>query len=104
MFFKKKDDQTWSIYIIETNSGTLYTGIATDVQRRFLEHQTQDRKSAKYLRGKGPLKLVFHQLIGSRSQASKAEYYIKHLNKIDKTRLILNGKNDIIFPTIKVKE
>jgi putative endonuclease len=92
LLFKKKECQTWSLYLVQTHSGTLYTGIATDVQRRFVEHQSQDKKSAKYLRGKGPLKLVFQQLIGTRSEASKAEYYIKRLSKSDKNKLILTGK------------
>lgn len=92
MFFKKKDCHAWSLYLVQTASGTLYTGIAKDVQRRFLEHQSQDKKAAKYLRGKGPLKLVFQQLIGTRSEASKAEYSVKRLSKTDKNNLILTGK------------
>ena len=52
--------------------GNLYTGITQDVQIRFKEHQEGGAKAAKYLKGKKPLKLVFHKKIGSRSQALKA--------------------------------
>lgn len=94
MLFKKKENQNWYLYIVETASGTLYTGIATDVLRRFLEHQSQNKKCAKYLRGKGPLKLVFKQLIGSRSAASKAEYNMKSLSKKQKHSII---KNEVTY-------
>ena len=63
--------------------GTLYTGIATDVQRRFLEHQ-HGVIGSRYLRGRAPLVLVFEQTVGNRSQASKVEYFVRKLPKADK--------------------
>ncbi len=68
--------------------GNLYTGITQDVQRRFKEHQEGGAKGAKYLRGKKPLKLVFHKKIGSRSQALKTEAAIKKWSKGKKESLI----------------
>ena len=53
-----------------------------------LEHQEGGKKAAKYLRGKGPLKLVFQQEIGSRSSALKAECALKKLPKQQKEGLI----------------
>ncbi len=70
--------------------GNLYTGITQDVQRRFKEHQESGAKAAKYLKGKKPLKLVFHKKIGSRSQALKAEAKIKKWSKEKKESLIKN--------------
>ena len=32
------EEKTWWLYIVETESGKLYTGITTDVNRRFNEH------------------------------------------------------------------
>ena len=81
-------DMPWNLYIIRTNQGHLYTGITQDVTRRFLEHQEGSKKAAKYLRGKGPLKLVFQQEIGSRSSALKAEFALKKLPKRQKESLI----------------
>ena len=71
--------------------GNLYTGITQDVQRRFMEHQEGGAKAAKYLKGKKPLKLVFHKKIGSRSQALKAEAKIKKWPKEKKESLIKNN-------------
>ena len=71
--------------------GNLYTGITRDVQRRFKEHQEGGAKAAKYLKGKKPLKLVFHKKIGSRSQALKAEAKIKKWPKEKKESLIKNN-------------
>ena len=77
----------WQLYMVRTNQGHLYTGITQDVARRFLEHQEGGKKAAKYLRGKGPLKLVFQQEIGSRSSALKAEIALKKLSKQQKENL-----------------
>jgi putative endonuclease len=80
-------DILWYLYMVRTNHGHLYTGITQDVARRFLEHQEGGKKAAKYLRGKGPLKLVFQQEIGSRSSALKAECALKKLPKQQKENL-----------------
>ena len=74
--------------------GNLYTGITRDVQRRFKEHQEGGAKAAKYLKGKKPLKLVFHKKIGSHSQALKAEAKIKKWPKEKKESLIKNNANN----------
>ena len=84
-------DILWYLYIVRTNHGHLYTGITQDVARRFLEHQEGGKKAAKYLRGKGPLKLVFQQEIGSRSSALKAEIALKKLPKQQKENLTKNS-------------
>jgi putative endonuclease len=60
----------WSVYIIRCGDGSLYTGIATDVERRFGEHVSQGPKTAKYLRGRLPLEIVYRREIGSRFEAS----------------------------------
>ena len=78
----------WYIYMVRCREGTLYTGIATDVLRRLEEHEEGSGKGAKYLRGRGPLKLVFKKAIGSRSLALKVESKIKRLTKDRKNELI----------------
>ena len=72
--------------MVKCRDGSLYTGIATDVERRFAEHQAN--KGAKYLRGRGPLKLVFKRRVGERGQALKIERMIKKLPKRKKETLI----------------
>lgn len=80
----------WSLYLVRTAQGRLYTGVTTDVQRRFLEHENKDKKNkgAKALRGKGPLTLAFEIVVGNRSEALKLEYRVKQLSRTDKERLI----------------
>lgn len=90
---QSSEKTTWSLYLIRTASGSLYTGVTTDVCRRFAEHENKDRrnKGAKALRGKGPLKLVFETLVGNRSEALKLEHRVKQLSRADKERLLLVG-------------
>jgi putative endonuclease len=78
----------WSVYIVRCKDGALYTGIATDVSRRIVEHTQNNGKGAKYLRGKGPLLLVFVRAIGSKDLALRVESRIKKLSKARKEELI----------------
>lgn len=78
----------WFLYMIRDKKGHLYTGITQDVERRFAEHVEGGKKGAKFLRGRGPLKLVFRQKIGTRSEALKAEAAVKKMSKVEKERLI----------------
>lgn len=78
----------WFVYIIRCADGSLYCGIATDVDRRFTEHQEGAPKGARYTRGKGPLELVFQKKIGTRSEATKEELRIKKLSREAKLLLL----------------
>lgn len=81
-------DSVWSVYLVRMANGRLYTGITTDVRRRFAEHKEGGAKAAKALKGKGPLQLVFSERVGDRSKASKLEARIKKISKVDKEQLI----------------
>ena len=81
-------ESVWSVYILRCADGSLYCGIATDVERRFTEHQEGAPKGAKYTRGKGPLELVFQKEIGTRSEATKEEMRIKKLSRSAKLELV----------------
>lgn len=76
----------WSLYLIRTADNRLYTGITTDVARRFMQHQ--NGKGAKALRGRGELTLAFSAPVGERSLALRMEYRIKRLTKRQKERLV----------------
>lgn len=77
----------YSLYILRCADGSLYTGIALDVDKRVQEHAHGPR-GAKYLRGRGPLLLAFRALVGPRAAASRAEMLVKKLSRADKERLI----------------
>ena len=81
-------ESPWYLYIIRTADDRLYTGITTDLQRRFYEHNSGGRLTAKALRGRQPLRLDFSWGFASRSAASSAEFLVKRLNRPMKERLI----------------
>lgn len=78
----------WFLYLVQCRRGTLYTGITTDVERRFAEHQAGGARAARYLRGKGPLQLVYTMSAGNKAQAATLEYRVKRLSRAEKLRLI----------------
>lgn len=77
----------YSLYILRCRDGSLYTGIATDVDRRIREHETGTR-GARYLRGRGPLRLEFSARLGNRAKAQQYEYRVKRLQRERKEALI----------------
>jgi len=81
-------DVCWYLYMVRCHDGSLYTGIATDVERRFGQHRGSGDAGSKYLRGRGPLTLVFQKRVGDRSQALKVEARVKRLSKEKKEQLI----------------
>ena len=81
----------WHLYLIRCRDGSLYTGITTDVARRFAEHRENKGAGAKYLRGRGPLVLVFQKKLGSRSLALGMESRVKKLSRARKEELIRTG-------------
>ncbi len=76
----------WFVYILRCSDGTLYTGITTDVEKRFATHSSG--KGAKYTRGRGPLELVYCDECGDHSAALKREAQIKKLSREEKEKLI----------------
>ncbi|MEO1590591.1 MAG: GIY-YIG nuclease family protein [Cyanobacteria bacterium J06632_22] len=79
----------WSVYLIRTRQGALYTGIAIDVAQRLRQHESGPH-GAKYLRAKGPLQLVYQVVAGDRRLASRIEYRIKRLRKPQKEKIVAN--------------
>ncbi|GIU14133.1 hypothetical protein TUM4261_29240 [Shewanella sp. c952] len=81
-------ESVWYLYMVRCANGHLYTGVTTDVLRRFSEHQSGSAKSAKFLRGKGPLTLAYSETIGSHSDALKREIALKKWPRAKKLALI----------------
>ena len=75
-------ESQWYLYILRCGDGSLYTGITTDVERRFAAHQCG--KGAKYTRGRGPLEIVYREKCESHSHALKREYAFKTLTREQK--------------------
>ncbi len=72
----------WFLYLIECRDGSIYTGIAVDVDARYAAHLSG--KGARYTRSHPPRRLLATIEYPDRSAASKAEYQIKQMSPQDK--------------------
>ena len=75
----------WYVYILKCSDGTLYTGITNNIKARIAKHNSG--KGAKYTRGRMPVVLKRTFKYKNRSEASKAEYAIKQLSRVEKLKL-----------------
>jgi len=82
----------WYLYLIRCRDSTLYTGISTDVDRRLAQHRGKGNAGSRYLKGRGPLSLVFQEKLGSKSLALKVEHRVKRMSKARKEKLIKVGR------------
>jgi putative endonuclease len=81
--------KNWWVYMIRTKDGQLYTGITTDIQRRWQEHSS-GKGGARYFRTRKPESLCLIEQYSDRSSASKREAEIKKMPKLVKEALVAN--------------
>jgi putative endonuclease len=89
---------SWFLYLIECADGSLYTGIATDVDARFAKHVSGT--GARYTRSHKPVCVRASFALSGRAEASRAEYWVKRLTAARKWELV--GGNltlDAVMPT-----
>ncbi len=77
------------VYLLLCTDGTLYTGITTDLERRFAEHKAGT--GARYTKAHGAKKILYSEAHPDRSAASKREAEIKKLTRTKKLALPLRG-------------
>jgi putative endonuclease len=75
-------------YILRCSDNTLYCGQTNNLKRRIKEHNFDKNKSAKYLRGKTPVKLVYSEEFPTLTEARKREAEVKKWQKNKKELLI----------------
>lgn len=80
------------VYIAQCQDGTYYTGYTNDLENRIKEHNN-GKRGAKYLRGKGPVKLVWCKEYRYFKSAFLEEKRIKGLTRKQKEKLIYGEKN-----------
>ena len=80
-------DKPWFVYIVEAENGHYYTGITTDLERRFSQHQSK-QGGARFFHTSAAKKLVYQETQANRSEASKREAAIKKLSRKQKISLI----------------
>jgi len=79
-------DNTWFVYILCCDDGTLYTGITNDLIRRCEQHNAGT--ASRYTRSRLPVVLVYQEAQDNRSVATKRELEIKALSRQEKESLI----------------
>jgi putative endonuclease len=75
----------WFLYLLECADGSVYTGIAVDVQARFDKHVSG--VGARYTRSRKPVQVLASFELADRSNASRAEYWVKRLPPSEKRAL-----------------
>lgn len=83
-------EQPYSVYLLLCADGTLYCGMAKNVQKRLLAHQSG--KGAKYTRSRLPVTLCYEEPCADKSSALKREYQIKQLSRAQKLALMEKEK------------
>jgi predicted GIY-YIG superfamily endonuclease len=78
--------EEWFVYMVRCADGSLYTGIAKDVQRRCGQHNAGT--ASRYTRSRLPVKPVYQEPLASRSLALKREAAIKAMTRKSKLAMI----------------
>ncbi len=72
--------------MVECKYGTYYAGWTTDLKKRITAHN--EGKGAKYLRGKGPVTLVYKKKYATALKAQAQERLLKGLTRKKKEELV----------------
>jgi putative endonuclease len=73
---KEKDESdTYSVYLLECGDGSIYTGIAKDVERRLQKHM--EGTGARYTAAKKAVRIIYTEVQPDRSAALRREAEIK---------------------------
>ncbi|MBI5742313.1 MAG: GIY-YIG nuclease family protein [Candidatus Niyogibacteria bacterium] len=83
---KKMAQKIYYVYLLRCADRSLYTGITTDVARRFLEHKMG--LGGHYTCSHRVTKILYSERCGSRSAAQKREALIKSWSRAEKLRFI----------------
>ena len=78
----------WSVYVLQCADGSLYTGVARDLQKRLLQHNGQLAGGPRYTSGRRPVQLLWAAPAADRSAAQQRETAIKKLDRLAKLRLV----------------
>jgi len=81
----------WTVYILECADGSLYTGVARDLDRRLRQHNGLLAGGPRYTSGRRPVQLRWAAPAASRGAAQQREAAIKKLSPTAKWRLVAAG-------------
>lgn len=74
----------WFVYVLECEDGSFYTGVTSNLEKRFLEHK--NGKGGRYTRSHKPVKIIYKEQFPTQSQALKREIQIKSWSREEKIR------------------
>lgn len=80
----------WFLYLLECDDGSVYTGIAVDVDARFAQHL--NGTGARYTRSRKPVRVLATFELADRAVASRAEYWVKRLRPGEKRALAAGAR------------
>lgn len=87
--------ECWFVYIIEAESGKLYTGITKDLEKRFEAHLKM-RTGARFFRTSPPKEILYNECFENRSEATKREIEIKKMSREEKLKIVKkSGSSDL---------
>ncbi|MFT7285925.1 MAG: putative endonuclease [Halieaceae bacterium] len=78
----------WQVYLLRCADGSLYAGVARNLQRRLRQHNGELVGGAQYTRGRRPVTLLWNEACADRGEAQSREAAIKRLPREEKLRLI----------------
>ena len=81
------------IYIVRCQDDTYYTGFTNNIEKRIRAHN--EKKGAKYTRGRTPVKLIYYEEFESKTEALKREYEVKKLSRKQKELLVSKLRQDL---------
>ena len=93
-----KPPKMWHVYMILCSDDSLYTGITTEIERRFTQHASG--RGARYFRGRQPKQLVYQESGHTRSSASRREAEIKGMTRAEKSALVSSGAIRMDLPPL----
>ena len=82
----KLKQMNWQVYMILCSDNSFYTGITTDMGRRFRQHA--EGRGARYFRGRQPLQVVYLETGHTRATAASREVRIKAMSRAEKEALV----------------
>ena len=91
-------------YMLRCRDDSIYTGITTDLARRWEEHTGRGRKAAGYTRTHEACGMLAAFRSENRGAASRLEYHIKTLSKPQKERLAVDGDLSVLSRKLRPED
>lgn len=89
-----KGKTVYHVYLLRCRDGTLYCGIAKDLEKRVAQHNAG--RGSVYVRSRGGGEIVYSEVCTTRSEALSREARIKKMPRLKKEELIIDEAGGMI--------